>query len=127
MRRLVEHTFYTDQYLMGKPPAIPQDSFEFYAMQATQYVQSNTFVYFDESFVADYTLKCCICELAEQQYRLEQLQAPDRIISESVDGYHVGYATSTSKPVEQHTTLRGILVKWLAQTGLLYRGGRICT
>lgn len=122
--------FYYDQYLLGRKPVI-NTGFLFYARQASQTIDQYTFGRLVDAAEADVpeAVQMCCCELAEAGYQREaQRQAAGGKTSEKIGTYSVTFGTAAESANASASEQHGIIMKWLANTGLCYRGvGRTCT
>lgn len=118
-----DEQFYKDKYLLGRKPVI-RDGFLFYARQASIMIDQHTFGRLMGVTEIPEVVQMCCCELAETEYRRETLQAQvGGKTSEKVDSYAVTYAsTSDVNKIGTTSEQRKVVVKWLADTGLCYRG-----
>lgn len=121
-----DEEFYMTEYLSGRKPAI-SSGFSFYAYQASRTIDLYTFGRLRQKDISEIPeeVKMCCCELSEAGYRREkQLKDIGGKTSEKIGTYSVSYGTaqdiSSAFAVEQ----RNIVMKWLATTGLCYRGVR---
>lgn len=112
--------FYQNKYLLGRTEVIPLAEFEFWARKASAYIDTSTFGRIELAIPDE--VRFAACELAEAYWTDAQASSLDAKRSESVGAYSVSYADQTKKQDELNANLRAILVRWLANTGLLYRG-----
>lgn len=117
-----DETFYTEEYLMGRKPVI-RSGFSFYARQASQIIDQYTFGRLSGAAAVPDAVRLCCCELAESEYRREmQQQTAGGKISEKICTYSVSYGTGQEAAGASAAEQRGIIMKWLEETGLCYRG-----
>ena len=130
MEKYVNYAWYTDNYLLGKSPVVPEELFDYYATLAS--AEINNIVSLD----ADLTdpcdeVKAATCEIAEILCQGEgtstdeaSVSIPVGISSERVGEYSVSYSgnSATEKTAAQTKQIRGSVSKWLGKTGLLFRG-----
>lgn len=117
-----DEAFYIENYLLGRKPVIAT-GFSFYARQASRVIDQYTFNRLSVITDIPEEVRMCCCELAEAGFQREKQQkAVDGKTSEKVGTYSVtfGSAQETAEAAarEQHS----IIMKWLANTGLCYRG-----
>lgn len=70
----VDYEYYVSGYLLGRSPAVPEDSFAYFEKQAERILNQHTF----SRLVADCKLitddvRDCTCELAELLYQADQV------------------------------------------------------
>ena len=125
---IVDFPYYQDVFLGRK---LTEDDFPYYCKRAERYLNyftSGKYKKVSEEYTDD--VKSCICELAEQYQEFEKVQTKmekgELISSESVGSYSVSYVTpgnaTNTTEVENGNYLYAIVKKYLAYTGLLYRG-----
>lgn len=113
----IEYSFYYNVYNNGNAGTIPAESFGLHVAKAWREVES--------MLTSDYSkeqlekVKLCVCEVAEEIYKNAEKQG---IKSESTDGYSVTYADNA----DVKKTVKNIIVRRLADTGLLYMGVETC-
>lgn len=115
---MVDYVFYTTEYLRGKESVIPEKEFAYYASNAERDILTAT--YGRAGFTTDEE-KMCVCELAEIEY-VSDNEKHKSVVSEKVGGYSVTYENSEqiiSRAAQQQNKA---ILRWLANTGLLYRG-----
>lgn len=123
MRVYADYDFYQREYLCGRTARIASEDYGYYAQRAsgiiTQYIADNI-----GEEIPDEVSMCC-CELAE---RLFQYDAADRdgVTAEKVGDVSVSYENEESRGHALQENIRAIIRSWLAASGLLYRGGRLC-
>lgn len=111
--------YYTNTYLQGRT-AIVSVAFPYYARSATMLIKQYTGTNIDELDISDEVKMCC-CELAEQVYSFET-KSNVNVTSERVGDYSVSYENGENAQSAYETKTQDIIYKWLAGTGLLYRG-----
>ena len=101
---------YQNEYLMGRKPVI-RTGFDYYARQASQVIDVYTFG------------RLCCCELAEVicQQEKRNREAAGKT-SEKVGTYSVSFSSAAEARQAADREQRGIVMKWLADTGLCYQG-----
>ena len=125
----VDYTYYKDSF---GGTIIPEASFLGYERKARVFIDNITFNRLkDDNTLIDDTVKECLCEIMECNYKLDQQEATTDeklIASESVDGHAVTYAISDIEKNEVDKTkinkikYYNIAKEYLSNTGLLYRG-----
>lgn len=119
-----DETFYCSEYLLGRKPVISSD-FLFYARQASQVIDAYTFDRLKDVEDVPEEVKMCCCELAEAGYRREKQQREaGGKTSEKIGTYSVSFGSAQEIASAVSQELRSIVMKWLANTGLCYRGVR---
>lgn len=120
-----DYTFYSGEYLSGKAAVIADESFPFYAREASRIIDTYTYGNIVPYDIPD-EVKLCCCELAESVYKAENSEAQKKqgIASESVTGWSQSYESSESREKAAHSAHRQIVYKWLSGTGLLFAGVR---
>lgn len=124
MSLFADYDFYTKEYLCWKEAVIDTASFDYYAQKATQKINQYTF-----GRIGDDVPKCvklCCCELAELLYKADSKCANNGISSEKVGDVSVSYESEESQRKVLSNNIRSAIYSWLADTGLLYRGGKLC-
>lgn len=117
-----DENYYKEQYLLGRKPVIGA-GFPFYARQASQTIDQYTFGRLDDTADIPEAVRMCCCELAEAEYRREkQKKEAGGKTSEKVGTYSVSFVTAQESAAAAEKEQRGIVMKWLADTGLCYQG-----
>ncbi len=114
-----DYNFYTAGYLGNK---IPEKDFNFYAMRASEELDSRTFGRIGE--VTPVIRKAC-CAVAEVLYSdsVSRGKSERGIASEKVGNYSVSYSGSSSETDKiVSRRIKSEIEKYLGNTGLLYRG-----
>lgn len=104
---------YNTKYLLGREPLVPETEFEYWARQASGYLDFRTSDRLKDEDVLDEHYEKVIlatCELAEYLWRTEDSIGKT---AESIAGHSITY---------QKGEERAIIIKHLGNTGLLYRG-----
>ncbi len=114
--------FYTREYLNGKQAVISPAVFPFYARKASGYIDQFTFGNVDPDNVPDVVKMCC-CEIAESLFVFENSPTFNGISSEKVGDISRTYESGESAPRNLANTVKSVAYSWLANTGLMYRGG----
>lgn len=126
---LVDYKFYTNTY---EGSSIPESSFNNFALIANTYVNKNTFNRITEEKVDNF-VKYCICEIAELLYSQEKKKntiMENKIVSSETVGPHSKTYVNNSSYIDKdilteselETKIYKICYRYLATTGLLYRG-----
>lgn len=113
---------YQNEYLMGRKPVI-RTGFDFYARQASQVIDVYTFGRVKTLPEVPEPARLCCCELAEAIYQQEKKnrEAAGKT-SEKVGTYSVSFSSAAEAKQAADREQRGIVMKWLADTGLCYQG-----
>ena len=122
MTPYADEPYYKDSYLAGRKPVI-SSGFVFYFRLASQLIDQYTFGRLKEARAIPEAVRMCCCELAEAEFRIEKQRSEAAgKTSEKIGSYSVSFAagqeTAQASAREQH----GIIMKWLADTGLCYQG-----
>lgn len=129
LTNLVDYNFYTKTY---EGSSIPESSFNNFALKASTYVNKNTFNRITEEKVDNF-VKYCICEIAELLYSQEKKKntiMENKIVSSETVGPHSKTYVNNSSYIDKDILTESELEKkiykicyrYLATTGLLYRG-----
>lgn len=120
MVQYVDFDYYEDTY---EGVAIPEDSFNKYAIKASVHLKRFTFDRIDENDVPECVKYAC-CEMCEAIYQHEQAQIGGRTVkSESNDGYSVTFVTEQDGQNDAlGSKLYSIAKLYLADTNLLNMG-----
>ena len=129
LTNLVDYNFYTKTY---EGSSIPGSSFNNFALKASTYVNKNTFNRITEEKVDNF-VKYCICEVAELLYSQDKKKntiMENKIVSSETVGPHsktyVNNSSYIDKDILTESELEKMIYKicyrYLATTGLLYRG-----
>lgn len=114
-----DYDFYTAEFLGNK---IPEKDFKYYALRASEELDSRTFGRIGE-ITTDIKKACC--GVAEVLYSegISRSNSEKGISSESVGNYSVSYSGSSAendKTVKKR--IKSEIEKYLGNTGLLYGG-----
>lgn len=117
-----DEEFYFEYYLLGRKPVITA-GFSFYARQASQVIDQYTFGCLKNMEKVPEAVQMCCCELAEVQYHAEQQRenAAGKT-SEKIGTYSVTFAGAQEAANTAASEQRGIILRWLGNTGLCYQG-----
>ncbi len=124
MKQYADVQFYQEEYLQGRPGAVPDKEFPYWSMLATTEIRNQTFDRVDKlSEIPDEVQMCC-CEVAEKLYQREQAKSDNGMILQSYgnDGETAAFKTDDLTESAIHQAVDGIIRRWLSNTGLMYRG-----
>lgn len=124
MTAYADYNFYQSEYLSGKAAVIPSEAFGHYAKKASAHINQHTFGDIGENVPE--AIKLCCCELAELFYKSESSPTADGLVNEKVGDFSRSYESGTTAIKELPRQISGIIRSWLADTGLLYHGGKLC-
>lgn len=113
--------FYKNEYLLGRAETIPLDEFLFWSRKASTYINMKTSNRITKDNIIE-SVKLCTCEIAEAYFTENENRQSDNISSETTGGHSVSYADQRLDSDEFDGNIKPILFRWLANTGLLYRG-----
>ena len=125
-----DYGYYTDGYLLGRSPAVPEAVFPYWEKQAERVLNQYTFSRLASNFglITD-EVKDCTCELAELLYQADRTsqQASEQggfLTSFSNDGESGTFDLSQSNFTEEGKAgkTKEIIYRYLGNTGLLYQG-----
>ena len=129
-----DYRYYTEGYLLGKSPAVPEEIFPYWEKQARNQIEQYTFgrISADSDLISE-KVKDCTCELAEFLYQADSVSqhgiqdgAAGPISSYSNDGESASFDLSRSVYTEDGKSkkVKEIIYRYLSNTGLLYAGVR---
>lgn len=117
-----DEKFYVANYLLGRKPVI-STGFPFYARQASQVIDQYTFGRLKKLAEIPDAVRMCCCELAEAEYSREKhKKEAGGKTSEKIGTYSVSFGSEKETAEFMAREQRGIVLKWLADTGLCYQG-----
>lgn len=117
-----DEIFYNEKYLLGRKPVVTT-GFPFYARQASQVIDQYTFGRLSGVEDIPEEVQMCCCELAEAEFEREQQQKASRgKTSERIGTYSVTFGSAKEMDSVAASKQHGIIMKWLGNTGLCYRG-----
>ena len=129
-----DYTYYTEEYLLGRDPIVPEKVFPYWEKQAAKEIDKCTFgcLSCHPDFVSE-QVQDCTCELVELLYQADSVsqQALQQggaglLSSYSNDGesgtFDLAHSTYTEEGKAKK--IREIIYRNLANTGLLYAGVR---
>ena len=117
MTNYADYAYYTDTY---GGAVIDAASFDLYAGIATHTIKLHTFNRILDDNIPDEVKKCC-CELSELYYKSSQ-EDTKGVASEKVGEYSISYVNPETREKIINASTISIIYRWLAMTGLLYRG-----
>lgn len=129
-----DYRYYTEGYLLGKTPAVPEEIFPYWEKQARSQIDQYTYgrISADSDLISE-KVKDCTCELAEFLYQADSVSqqgiqdgAAGPISSYSNDGESASFDLSRSVYTEDGKSkkVKEIIYRYLSNTGLLYAGVR---
>lgn len=122
MVRYAGYNFYKQEYLQGKNPTISA-GFDYYARSASRLIDLYTFGRLEGVEDVSIDVKFCCCELAELIYENEsQSRDTGNKTSERIGSYSVGFSSKADSEEAFKSKQYDIVIKWLGNTGLCYRG-----
>lgn len=121
MNIYADEKFYHEMYLCEKN-AVLTSSYEYFFREASLIIDHYTFGNIDPENIPQ-TVKMCCCELAENLFSESKMMSENSgIQSESVGGWSRNYISKSEILTSSKAEQKQIIFKWLANTGLLYRG-----
>ena len=117
---MIDYGVYYNDYLQGRQAKIDPKDWNFYAMMARQEIS----IYVTALPLDNERVQMCICEVAEIVAANDKVAVSDNVTAESVGDVSVTYADKTIAVQAYKAHIKAIVYKWLASTGLLYRGIR---
>lgn len=122
MVRYVGYKFYEQEYLQGKNQTISA-GFDYYARSASRIIDLYTFGRLEGVEDVPLNVKFCCCELAELICENEtQSRDTGNKTSERIGSYSVGFSSKADREESFKSKQYDIVIKWLGNTGLCYRG-----
>ena len=117
-----DNSFYTDEYLQGRNPTISA-GFNYYARNASKIIDLYTFGRLEGVGGIPKDVKFCCCELAELIFENEtQSRDIGNKTSERIGSYSVSFSSKADSEDAFKSKQYDIVIKWLGNTGLCYRG-----
>ena len=117
-----DNSFYTDEYLQGTNPTISA-GFNYYARNASKIIDLYTFGRLEGVGDIPKDVKFCCCELAELIFENEtQSRDTGNKTSERIGSYSVSFSSKADSEDTFKSKQYDIVIKWLGNTGLCYRG-----
>lgn len=117
-------SFYERTYLSGRTAVIPSSEFGFYARRASNVIRQYTLGNIGGDVPE--SVRLCCCELAETIYAAENAKASAGVVSEKVGDVTVNYESAETLRRALPRRMKSVVYSWLADTGLLHRGGDLC-
>ena len=124
MTAYADSLFYSDHYLNGKSAVVPAQSFNFFAIKASSYINRYTLDNIGDEIPE--AVKMCCCELAELIYKADTSPAANGLVNEKVGDISVSYESGESQRQAMPKQVKSVIRSWLAGSGLLYHGGSLC-
>jgi len=122
MEIYADNDFYTDEYLQGRNPTISA-GFNYYARNASKIIDLYTFGRLEGVGDIPKDVKFCCCELAELIFENEtQSRDTGNKTSERIGSYSVSFSSKADSEDTFKSKQYDIVIKWLGNTGLCYRG-----
>ena len=121
MTLYVDFDFYEAEY-EGK--IVEADNFGFYSRKASQIIKQYTCGNVPDEVPE--SVKFCCCELSELLYKSDKSSSSQGVTSEKVGDWSASYESGESQQKALSSKIRSVVYSWLADTGLLYRGVKIC-
>lgn len=119
-----DSSFYERTYLSGRTAVIPSSEFGFYARRASNVIRQYTLGNIGGDVPE--SVRLCCCELAETIYAAENAKASGGVVSEKVGDVTVNYESAETLRRALPRRMKSVVYSWLADTGLLHRGGDLC-
>lgn len=126
-----DYEFYTSEYLLGKAPTVPEESFPYWEREARMQIDSYTFGRIGSLPESPEEVKLCTCAVAEGLYQADKAKAEQQesglagpLSSWSNDGQSgtVDLSNSTLTETGKMKEVRRLIAQYLCNTGLMYRG-----
>ena len=119
-----DSSFYERTYLSGRTAVIPSSEFGYYARRASAVIGQYTLGNIGENIPE--SVRYCCCELAETIYSAENAKSASGVVSEKVGDLSVNYESAETLRRALPRRMKSVVYSWLADTGLLHRGGDLC-
>ena len=113
---MIDYGVYINDYLHDVNAKIQPQEWEYYATQAQQEVS----IYVNALPLDNDKVKMCICEVADCLF--DNAKNDNNISSESVGDVKITYTDRVVKMQIYKAKIKSVVYKWLADTGLIYRG-----
>lgn len=119
-----DYNFYAREYLQGKNPTPTIGAgFDYYARGASRIIDLYTFERLEGVEDIPKDVKFCCCELAELICENEtQSRDTGNKTSERIGSYSVVFSSKADREESFKSKQYDIVIKWLGNTGLCYRG-----
>lgn len=121
MEQYTDYEFYKNQY--NGSLITEENQFNRQAIEACRLIDEMTFGRIKK---ADDLIKSAVCAVAEIGYRESRQNDELQISSESVGPHSVSYVKQTKSTDDYLREKRDAVIRYLAHTGLLYRGIPSC-
>ena len=118
MEIYADWNFYTNEYLQGRSPSVPESEFTFWAREASYRINRNR-IEFPEGYDIPIELKLCTCEVAELLYANKDMVyggMKGAITNERVGEYSVSYSDTKTPINEFYDTIQGVVNRRLDGT-----------
>lgn len=123
-----DYNYYVANYFGS---AISESDFPRLSSRASDYIDMITFgkaAAYVTDFPQDESVKKCCCALAENYLIIEKAKAASltgngELASESVGSHSVSYRSGADTASAAESEMKSICMRYLALTGLMYRGG----
>lgn len=126
MDAFIDFTYYTDEY---HGASVSSSDFPRLALEATALVEMATFnragsvIGLGEDTDVISKIKLATCAVMDAQYKIAQSGGSSGVIaSESVGSHSVNYVSRKGADASVQDELVGTIYRYLANTGLMYRG-----
>lgn len=128
-----DYEFYTSEYLLGKAPTVPEESFPYWEREARMQIDSYTFGRIESLPELPEKVRLCTCAVAEVLYQAGKAKSEQQesglagpLASWSNDGQSGTVDLSSSAVTEtgKRQEVQRLIVQHLSSTGLIYRGLR---
>ena len=127
-----DYFYYTDGYLIGRDPVVPENVFAYWEKQARTEIDRRSYgrLRYKPELISE-KVKDCVCEVAELLYRADivarqeiESGAAGPLSSYSNDGESGTFDLSQSVCTEsgKNRKVKEIIFRYLGDTGLLYAG-----
>ena len=116
----VDYEFYAVKYLCFREGVIPREEFEYYERRAE--FEIKRYIGMNEIYEITDNLKLCCCEVAELLCKSDKSGITSGIVSEHTGDLSVSYESAETRAKSLARDIRSCVYKYLADTGLLYRG-----
>ncbi|MGL6202059.1 MAG: hypothetical protein ACRC3H_24335 [Lachnospiraceae bacterium] len=128
MKTYADYNFYVNDYLCSREAKIQEKPFEYWSKMASMWIDEYTFGSLHTATKLPDLVGLCCCEVAEKLYEFEKAKGDNGLIVKSYgnDGETASFATSGMTEGTLSGTIKGIVRRWLANTGYLYCGGGGC-
>lgn len=117
------YDYYANEYC-GGAPAVDSTGFRKLLLEAQSLIDMYTFNRLKKMTEYGEEIQNCCCELVEiiSEYQERKNENPSNISSEKIKNYSVTYESSENISQRYESDKKKVIFKWLANSGLLYRG-----